>query len=120
MANFSVQVEAVPEEAGVIVVRVACPAGIIDVSALLMELLAAFEQAGNVVLDLRDVTKIDAAGLQLLCSSHRSSIFINKGFRITGQDQPAIREAAAAAGRLRTTGCAIDAQHSCIWTGGNC
>jgi anti-anti-sigma regulatory factor len=120
MADFSVRIVALPEEEGAVVVRVAGPTRTTDVSALLMELLAAFEQTDKVVLDLGGVTEIDAAGLQLLCSSHRSSLFIDKGFRITGQDQPAIREAAAAAGRLRTSGCAIDSYHTCVWTGGNC
>ncbi|GFE62761.1 lipid asymmetry maintenance protein MlaB [Geobacter sp. AOG2] len=119
MAVFSVRIETLPQEAGAVVVRVAGPTGATDVSALLMQLLEAFEQTDDVILDLHGVTRIDAAGLQLLCSSHRSSIFSNKGFRITGQDRPAIREAAAASGRVRTSGCAIDVQHSCIWSGGN-
>ncbi len=118
MADFSVQVETLPGEAGSVVVKVTGPTNITNVSILLMQLLAAFEQADNVALDLAGVTEIDVAGLQLFCSSHRSSIFINKGFRITGQNQPAIWEAAAASGQLRTSGCAIDAQHTCIWTGG--
>lgn len=107
-----------PEEAGTVVVRVTGPTSITNVSILLMRLLAAFEQSDNVVVDLAGVTEIDVAGLQLFCSSHRSSIFMNKGFRITGQNQPAIWEAAAASGQLRTSGCAIDAHHTCIWTGG--
>jgi len=120
MDDFSVQIETMPEEVGSVVVRINGPTNISSVSVLLMQLLAAFEQAENVVLDLNGVTEIDVAGLQLFCSSHRSSIFINKGFRIIGQNQPAIWEAAAASGQLRTTGCAIDAQHTCIWTGGKC
>lgn len=120
MVDFSVQVEALPGETGSVVVRVAGPTSTAAVSVLLMKMLEAFEQTNDVILDLCGVTEMDAAGLQLLCSSHRSSIFSNKEFRITGQDRPAIRETAAASGRLRTSGCVIDERHTCIWTGGNC
>ena len=118
MIDFSVQVETIPDEAGSVVVKIAGPTNITNVSTLLMHLLAAFERAEKVTVDLSDVTEIDAAGLQLFCSSHRSSICINKGFRITGQDQPAIWEAAMAAGQLRTVGCSIDTEHTCIWSDG--
>ena len=118
MDDFSVQVESVSEEVGAVVVKITGPTNIGNVSSLLLRLVAAFEQADSVTIDLSGVTEIDAAGLQLFCSSHRSSIFINKGFRITGQDQPVIWSAASASGQLRTSGCAIDTQHTCIWTGG--
>ena len=119
MDDFSVQVESIPEETGSVLIKVTGPTNIANVSILLMRLLAAFEQADNVVVDLQGVTEIDASGLQLFCSSHRSSIFDNKEFRIIGQEQPAIWKVAAAIGQLRTSGCAIDSKHTCVWTGGN-
>lgn len=117
MGDFSIQVEALSGDAGSVVVRIAGPANINNISAMLKQLLSAFEQADNVVVDLGGVTEIDVVGLQLFCSSHRSSLVINKGFSVTGQDQPAVRAAASASGQLRTSGCAIDTQHTCIWTG---
>jgi len=118
MDDFSVRVEAIPDEIGAVVVKITGPTNITNVSSLLLQLMAAFDQADSVTIDLSGVTEIDVAGLQLFCSSHRSSIFINKGFRITGQNQPVIWEVAAASGQLRTSGCAIDTKHTCIWTGG--
>lgn len=118
MGEFSVRIDAIPEVHDSIVVKVSGPANICNVSSLLLQLLAAFEQSEDVTIDLSGVTEIDVAGLQLFCSSHRSSIFSNKGFHITGQDQPAIWEAARASGQLRTSGCAIDTEHTCIWTRG--
>lgn len=117
MNDFSVQIEEKPEEAGSVIVKVAGPTNISNVSVLLMQMLAAFEQADTVTVDLSEVTEIDIAGLQLFCSSHRSSVFNNKGFRLTGQNQPAIWRTAMASGELRTTGCSIDRHHTCIWTG---
>lgn len=119
MNDFSVQIETLPDAVDSVVVKINGSTNVTNVSSLLMQLLAAFEQADNVVVDLGGITEIDVAGLQLFCSSHRSSIFANKGFRITGQDQPAVWAAATASGQLRTSGCAIDTQHTCIWTGGN-
>lgn len=115
MTDFSVHTHSLPEAAGSIVVQVNGSIGITNVSALLMHLHGAFEQADNVVLDLDGVTEIDVAGLQLLCSCHRSAFLVNKGFQITGSDRPAIWEAATAS---RTSGCGVDVLHTCIWTGG--
>ncbi|OGU16605.1 MAG: hypothetical protein A2076_02720 [Geobacteraceae bacterium GWC2_53_11] len=116
MAEFSVQVEPADEDA--IVVTVNGPATISNVNTLLTQLLAAFHRADHVIIDLHGVTDIDAAGLQLLCSSHRSSLSVSKELTIRGKEQPVIRDAAAASGQLRTSGCAIDSTHTCIWTGG--
>lgn len=118
MAEFSVQVEPVAEDAGATVITLSGPATIANVNTLLMQLLAAFHRADHVIIDLHGVTEIDAAGLQLLCSSHRSSLSVNKELSIRGKELPLILEAAAASGQLRSSGCAIDSTHTCIWTGG--
>lgn len=118
MNDFSVQIKTIQEEAGSVVVKVAGPANISNVSVLLMQMLDAFEQAEKVTVDLSEVTEIDVTGLQLFCSSHRSSVFINKSFRLTGQDRPVIWDAAMASGKLRTTGCPTEKRHdTCIWAG---
>jgi anti-anti-sigma regulatory factor len=116
MAAFSVQIKDVPEQAGTVNVIVTGAATIANANTLLMHLLAAFHHADNVILDVHGVTEIDTAGLQLLCSSHRSSLYIGKKFSLTGQQQSLFREAAAASGQLRTSGCALDTEHMCIWT----
>lgn len=117
MAEFSVQLE--PVDGDTVVVTINGPATIPNVNALLVQLLAAFQRADHLIIDLHGVTDIDATGLQLLCSSHRSSLAINKDFSVRGQLQPVIREVAAASGQLRSSGCAIDSNHTCIWAGGS-
>ncbi len=119
MDDCPVAAEMTSDESGPVTIRVAGPVTIHNVGGLLVQLVDVFHQAADVTIDLSGITALDAAGLQLFCSSHRSSIVANRIFRIIGQDQPAIREAAASAGHLRTSGCAIDTHHTCIWAGGN-
>jgi len=120
MSDVSVQVKPVSEELNSVGVKIIGPMNVSNVSTVLLRLLAAFEQADSVTIDLSGITEIDAAGLQLFCSAHRSSIFSNKEFKIIGQEQPEIWKAAAAMGCLRKSGCALDTEHTCIWTGGSC
>ena len=110
--------ETIREKPGTVTLRIAGQVDISSVGELLVQLADASQYADEVVIDLSGVTEIDVAGLQLFCSCHRSSIFSNKEFRITGQDQPAIERAAASIGYLRTSECVIDSKHTCIWTGG--
>jgi anti-anti-sigma regulatory factor len=117
MNVFSEQVETISDGAGSAVVKIHGPLNTANVGILLMQMLDAYERADRVTIDLSGVTEIDAAGIQLFCKSHRSSIFINKKFRIIGRDQPAIWEAAMKGCQMCTQCCAIDRRRSCIWTG---
>jgi ABC-type transporter Mla MlaB component len=120
MNDATVQVKSVSGELNSMAVKIVGPMNVSNVSTVLLRLLAALEQADSVTIDLSEVTEIDAAGLQLFCSSHRSSIFSNKEFRIIGQEKPEIWKVAAAMGCLRKSGCALDTKQTCIWTGGAC
>ena len=114
MSDFSVQVEKNPADESV-VAKITGSMNIGNISDLLTGLLSAFEQGKVVTVDLSDVTEIDTAGLQLLCSAHRSSVAVNRELRIVARNQPVILEAAKISGQLRSSGCAIDTNHSCIW-----
>lgn len=118
MSEMSVQTEIAPTGSGSVVVRISGDMTIPNASELRERLLEAFRQADCVTLDLNGVTGIDVSGLQLLCSAHRSSVVLNKAFTIVGREQPAVRDVASAAGQLRSSGCAQDVCHTCIWTGG--
>jgi len=117
MSGFSVETAAKQEGNATVTLNITGSITLCSAGELLQQLAGAFERTDDVVIDLSGVTEIDIAGLQLFCSCHRSSLFSNKGFRIIGQDQPAIWETAASAGYLRKSGCAIDTKHTCIWTG---
>ena len=116
MNELKVLVEIMPEDVSSVVVKIFGPVNIVNVNVLLMQLLYASNHSDNLLIDLAGVTEIDVAGLQLFCSSHRSSIFNKKGFKITGQNQTVIWEKAFEAGQLRSSGCVIDTQNSCIWS----
>jgi anti-sigma B factor antagonist len=118
MSDISVQIEKNPDDATV-VAKVIGSMNIANVTDLLKGLVSAFEQGSKVTVDLSAVTEIDTAGLQLLCSSHRSSIADGKELRIVARNQPVILEAAKAAGHFRTTGCAVDTCNSCLWIESN-
>lgn len=120
MNECPLQVTSLPGEPGSLTVRIGGPANISTVGAVHRQLVAAFQQADRVTIDLSGLTEIDAAGLQLFCSSHRSSLASGKGFSVTGQDRPVAREAAAALGCLRSSGCAVDTKQTCIWGGIPC
>jgi ABC-type transporter Mla MlaB component len=84
------------------------------IGKLQQELLAAFTQSENINMDLSGVTELDLAGMQLLCSAHRSSIVQGKEFRVSGYN-PLLWEMAAASGHLRSKGCEPDINNTCVW-----
>ncbi len=118
MSDFSVQTMAAPGDPGTVVLAIEGAMTVQYAGELREQLLAAFEKADSVTADLCRVTEIDIAGLQLLCSAHRSSVAMKKTFTITGEPDSAVWKAAGAAGQLRQTGCLMDVCHTCIWTGG--
>ncbi len=81
-------------------------------------LLQALSGGGRLLLDMRKVTGIDLAGLQLLCAAHRSAIACNKDFRVCGTDGEAVRSVSRDAGFPRHIGCVKDIHKTCIWAGG--
>ncbi len=118
MSDFSVQTMAALDNPDALVLTVEGAMTVQYAGELRDHLLAAFEKAPRIMADLRGVTEIDVAGLQLLCSAHRSSVAANKTFTITHEPGSVVWEAAGAAGQLRQTGCVVDVCHTCIWTGG--
>jgi len=77
--------------------------------------LKAFELGKNVQLSLAGVTEVDLAGLQLLCSSHRTSIAREVGFVVTGAEGEVICSVAELSGMMRRTSCAEDINGTCVW-----
>ena len=120
MSDFSVQTLVKPDDPAAVVVTIAGTMTIPYAGELREQLLAAFEKADTIAADLCGVTEIDVAGLQLLCSAHRSSVLMNKAFSIVSRQGSVVWEAADAAGQLRQVGCVVDVCHchTCVWTGG--
>ncbi|UTG93953.1 STAS domain-containing protein [Geobacter sulfurreducens] len=82
-------------------------------------LLEALDQAGSVEVDVSGVSAVDITGLQLLCSAHRAACTRQKGFFLTGRDNPVFAESVGLAGFERHVGCSRDVGKNCIWIGGD-
>jgi anti-anti-sigma regulatory factor len=85
-----------------------------QLKTLLLQLLAGREA---ICLNLCDLSKIDLAGLQLLCAVHRSSI--NKNIRLSFTCGDVVRAASEEAGFQRHIGCNQDKEKTCFWVGGD-
>lgn len=71
----------------------------------------------HLVLEFSNVTRVDLAILQLLCSAHRMSVKLDKRFSFGAVLPAVIRDAILQNGFQRNEGCCLDTQHSCIWVG---
>ena len=118
MEESYLEFEAAADELLPSTIRIVGAVTILTVKSLLKDLLTAFETKKNVIIDISAITELDLAGMQLLCSSHRSSIFKGKEFSVVGHNQ-LIWQMAAASGHLRNKGCEPDSKNTCIWNKGN-
>ncbi|HJV65454.1 MAG TPA: STAS domain-containing protein [Geomonas sp.] len=78
-------------------------------------LLEAFQAGKPVQLSLSAVTSLDASGLQLLCSAHRTSLVSGVGLVVEGEQSELFRSVAELAGMFRPAGCRHNAGGSCLW-----
>ncbi len=69
-------------------------------------------------LDLTSVTAADVAGLQLLCSAHKTASSLRQGFTVLGHMPSLLEEAATRAGYIRHEGCTKGADGQCLWLEG--
>jgi len=118
MGDYSFRVEARSEGDASTDIRLFGTISSCNVGELLIQLSAIFDRTDKVTIDLSEVRNIDIYGLKLFCSCRRSLLFSGKELRITGLDNPAIRTTILSEGYQRTSGCAFNAHHNCIWSGG--
>lgn len=78
-------------------------------------LIKALLNADRVLLDCGASSKADLAGLQLLCSAHRTALRLKKQFQFKSPCREAVKTAAEKTGYLRTRGCSLDTQGNCLW-----
>lgn len=100
------------------VVSVSGPMTVQYLAPLRDALIDAFTAGNGVRLDTREVTGIDVAGLQLICSAHRTSMAERKQFSVEGLENSVIAAAARATGFFRHIGCAQDLDKTCVWARG--
>jgi anti-anti-sigma regulatory factor len=81
-------------------------------------LIKAIINTDRVKVRCEGVTRADLSCLQLLCSAHRSAVRMNKEFLLVDGLEGALKDAAHAAGYVRTVGCRLDRGKSCLWVVG--
>ena len=69
--------------------------------------------------DAARITAIDVAGLQLLCSVHRTAQIRGGDAHILTPPLPYLKQVIKDAGFKRHRSCALDTKHSCLWTSGD-
>ena len=85
---------------------------------LLPALAEAFAAAPIIHFNLSGVDEIDAAGLQLLCSSHRTAIKEGKQLQIHGIEREPFYTTLTQAGYVRKSCCNPQGKYPCILVGG--
>ena len=85
----------------------------IDELRLLLQ--QAFARGKPVRLSLAAVTEIDIAGLQLICSAHRTAVMNGTDLVVIDSKGDVLAEAASEAWMLARAGCSEDRCGICIW-----
>jgi anti-anti-sigma factor len=88
---------------------------LLQAEQLKMQLTQALEACGHVRIDVKAVTDIDLASLQLLCAAHRSAGSQGKQLALMPQPSEAFRARVVQAGLTHRDGCG---QSPCLWSGG--
>lgn len=90
---------------------------IVQVAEVREALARAIAARSHTVIDVSDLEDVDVAGLQLLCSAHRSAVGAGVLFDLTGVNT-AFREAVKAAGFRHLEGCSDETRNRCLWMAG--
>ena len=84
------------------------------VAAFRDEFVRALEASDNILVDLSAASEVDLSFFQLLCSSHRTAVEMNKSLCLAGWPKNLL-QTLEDAGFDRHVGCVLDCQGSCIW-----
>lgn len=106
------------QEDGTILLRLDGPMTVEHTGALRSLLLDALA-APAVTVELGDDLTADVAGLQMLCSAHRTFTVRGKKFTLKQGTPDTFRNLVRDAGLLRHQGCSLNPFGNCLWIGGN-
>lgn len=81
-------------------------------------LLGAFNGSAKLTCIVEDISEIDLAGLQLLCSTHKACSIAGIPFAVEGLNGENVHKTIVEAGFIRHVGCQEDVSCSCLWVGG--
>jgi anti-anti-sigma factor len=78
-------------------------------------LLSALSRAERVSLRLEQVTEVDIAGLQVLCSAYRTAVNKNKSLLLAGPVPDGFAKVVADSGYSCRSGCLVNSKTRCPW-----
>lgn len=78
-------------------------------------LIKAIISTDELTIDCSGAGSVDLAFLQLLCSAHRTFTRLNKRVSLTECRPEVLQIAVREAGFVRSRGCSLDRQNSCLW-----
>ena len=78
-------------------------------------IIEALEQSDCVEVSLNDVTEMDPASLQLICSAHRTAIERKKSFKFYGSPPEIFIRISSDAGFSQHSGCTVATENVCLW-----
>jgi len=89
-----------------------------NTAAFRQRLLEALGQSDQVEIDLDGVSAVDLAGLQLLCSAHRTAVAQGKTLTLKEGQVPALLQARAISGFVFNRSCRVNPSADCFFVGG--
>lgn len=78
-------------------------------------LIKAIISMDDLAIDCSGASRVDLSFLQLLCSAHRTFTRLNKRVALTECRPEVLQIAVKEAGFVRSRGCSLDRQNSCLW-----
>ncbi|GBC60706.1 anti-sigma factor antagonist [Desulfonema ishimotonii] len=81
---------------GEMLVRIDGGMTVADAAAIRDKLVACFDSCESLIADLRDVADCDAAGVQLICSAHKTADATGKRFAVVNASEAVIKAVARA------------------------
>jgi len=82
-------------------------------------LLGIIADADTVTIEIDQDLETDIAGLQMLCSAHRTFVAKSKKLALRPGTPEPFRQLVRDAGLLRHQGCTLNPHNNCLWIGGN-
>jgi anti-anti-sigma factor len=89
-----------------------------NAEALRRMLIQSMEGRSRLLLDLMSIESVDIAGLQLLCSAHRTAFHQQQELVFLSGIPEVLKQTVANVGYLHRENCAMDSNCRCLWWSG--
>jgi anti-anti-sigma factor len=91
--------------------------GLLDVEQIKTDLTRALESARRVIIDMQELSHIDVACLQLICSAHQSALSAGKELILSPRQPEVFRRQVARSGLISQDSNDSSDKKDCFWNG---